>query len=258
MSQNTVNTVDRDALANYLARTLDITRFRDYCPNGLQVEGRAGIRSMVSGVTASLALIEAAIAAGADAILVHHGYFWRGEDARVVGQKHKRLKLLLAHDINLYAYHLPLDMHPELGNNAQLAGQLGLTADGRFGEDGLGWIGAPADPAIKSVADLAGLIESRLGRAALVIGDPRQALGRVGWCTGAAQNLLADAIAAGAGTYLSGEISEPTVHLAREAGVTYIACGHHATERYGVQALGAHLAGKFGISHRFVDIANPV
>jgi dinuclear metal center YbgI/SA1388 family protein len=255
MSQNTV---DRDELAKYLAQTLDITRFRDYCPNGLQVEGGAAIKTLVSGVTASVALIEAAVEAGADAILVHHGYFWRGEDPCVVGPRHKRLKLLLAHDINLFAYHLPLDMHPELGNNAQLAAQLGLAADGRFGEDGLGWIGAPADPAVKTVADLVRRIAATLGRQPLLIGDPGQLLGRVGWCTGAAQNLLGDAIAAGAGTYLSGEISEPTVHLAREAGVAYIACGHHATERYGVQALGAHLAAKFGISHRFVEIANPV
>jgi dinuclear metal center YbgI/SA1388 family protein len=255
MSQNTV---DRDDLAKYLAQTLDITRFRDFCPNGLQVEGRARIKTLVTGVTASVALIEAAVGLKADAILVHHGYFWRGEDARVVGPKHKRLKLLLAHDINLYAYHLPLDMHPAMGNNAQLAAQLGLVADGRFGEDGLGWLGAAADPALKTVADLANLIETRLGRPPLVIGDPAQALGRVGWCTGAAQNLLADAIAAGAATYLSGEISEPTVHLAREAGVTYVACGHHATERYGVQALGAHLAEQFGIAHRFIEIPNPV
>jgi dinuclear metal center YbgI/SA1388 family protein len=255
MSQNTV---DRDDLAKYLAQTLDITRFRDFCPNGLQVEGRARIKTLVTGVTASVALIEAAVGLKADAILVHHGYFWRGEDARVVGPKHKRLKLLLAHDINLYAYHLPLDMHPAMGNNAQLAAQLGLVADGRFGEDGLGWLGAAADPALKTVADLANLIETRLGRPPLVIGDPAQALGRVGWCTGAAQNLLADAIAAGAATYLSGEISEPTVHLAREAGVTYVACGHHATERYGVQALGAHLAEQFSIAHRFIEIPNPV
>ncbi|MES2538104.1 MAG: Nif3-like dinuclear metal center hexameric protein [Pseudomonadota bacterium] len=251
-------TVDRDDLAKYLALTLDITRFPDFCPNGLQVEGRIRIKKLVSGVTASLALLEAAVAAGADAVLVHHGYFWRGEDARIVGPKHKRLKLLLAHDLNLYAYHLPLDMHPDLGNNAQLAKRLGLVADARFAENGLGWSGAVADPAVKTVGDLAQLIEVRLGRAPLVIGDPAQLLGRIGWCTGAAQNYLADAIAAGATTYLSGEISEPTVHLARETGTTYMACGHHATERYGVQALGNHLAEQFGIQHQFIDIANPV
>jgi dinuclear metal center YbgI/SA1388 family protein len=253
MSQQTVN---RDEFAKYLAQTLDITRFRDYCPNGLQVEGRAEIGILVTGVTASLALLEAAVDAGADAILVHHGYFWRGEDARVVGPKQRRLKLLLTHDINLFAYHLPLDMHVQFGNNAQLAQRLGLTPDGRFGEDGLGWLGTAKD--IKTIGDLARSIENRLGRPPLVIGDPAQPLSRIGWCTGAAQNLLGDAIAAGARAYLSGEISEPTVHLARETGVAYLACGHHATERYGVQALGTHLAQQFGIEHRFIEVANPV
>ncbi len=255
MNQGSIN---RDGFAKYLDQALDITRFRDYCPNGLQVEGRALVKKLVTGVTASLALIEAAVAADADTILVHHGYFWRGEDPRVVGPKQKRLRLLLEHDINLFAYHLPLDMHPELGNNAQLASQLGFVADGRFGENDLGWLGLPADREVRTVGELAKTIETRLGRAPLVIGDPTQAIGRVAWCTGAAQNLMNDAIVAGAGTYLSGEISEPVVHLARESGVSYLACGHHATERYGVRALGEHLAGRFGIEHQFIDIGNPV
>ncbi|RJG02304.1 Nif3-like dinuclear metal center hexameric protein [Noviherbaspirillum sedimenti] len=249
--------VDRNELDAFLAQTLNIARFRDYCPNGLQVEGRAGIATIVSGVTASQALIEAAIQTGADAILVHHGYFWRGEDARIVGVKQRRIGSLLAHGINLFAYHLPLDMHPELGNNVQLASRLGLQADGRFGEDDLGWLGRAA-AGVDTVGALAGVVEAALGRAPQVIGDPAQALGRIGWCTGAAQNLLGDAIAAGATAYLSGEISEPTVHLARETGVAYLACGHHATERYGVQALGEHLAQRFGIAHYFIDIPNPV
>jgi dinuclear metal center YbgI/SA1388 family protein len=251
-------TIARDELASYLARTLDITRFRDYCPNGIQVEGHSRIATLVTGVTASMALIEAAINVQADAILVHHGYFWRGEDARIVGPKHHRLKLLLTHDINLFAYHLPLDMHPQLGNNAQLGQHLGLVAEGRFGEDNLGWLGRPQDASVKTVSDLARVVEDRLGRAPLVIGDPAQALGAVGWCTGAAQNMLGDAIAAGATAYLSGEVSEPTVHLAREGRVAYLACGHHATERYGVQSVGDHLAAQFGIRHVFVDIDNPV
>lgn len=250
--------INRDDFARYLEQTLDITRFRDYCPNGLQVEGRSSIKKLVTGVTASLALIEAAVDFGADAVLVHHGYFWRGEDARVVGPKYRRLKALLTNDINLFAYHLPLDMHPEFGNNVQLAGRLGLVADGRFGENDLGWLGIPADSSVRTVGMLAHLIEERLGRAPMVIGDPAQPLARVGWCTGAAQGMLADAIAAGASAYLSGEVSEPTVHLARESGVAYLACGHHATERFGVQALGAHLADRFGIEHRFIDIPNPV
>jgi dinuclear metal center YbgI/SA1388 family protein len=254
MSQKTIAS---NALADYLAKTLDITRFRDYCPNGLQVEGRAQIAHIVSGVTASAALVQAAIDEGADAVLVHHGYFWRGEDMRVIGQKQRRLKLLLENDINLFAYHLPLDMHAELGNNAQLARQLDVQADGRFGENDLGWLGR-ADPSLRTAGDLARQVASRLGRMPLVIGDAEQAIGRVAWCTGAAQGMLGEAIEAGASVYLSGEISEPTVHLARESGVAYLACGHHATERYGVQALGVHLAQQFGVTHRFIDIDNPV
>lgn len=259
MSQKTMDkTLDRTALAAYLASTLDITRFRDYCPNGLQVEGRAEIKTLVSGVTASMALIDAAIAHKADAILVHHGYFWRGEDARVVGQKHARLKALLAHDINLFAYHLPLDSHLEFGNNAQLAKLFGLKAEGRFGEDQIGWLGTTDDASLATVGDLAQHVARCLGRTPLMIGHAAQPVGKVAWCSGAAQNFLGEAIAAGANVYLSGEISEPTVHLARESGVAYLACGHHATERYGVKALGEHVAALFGIEHHFIDIDNPV
>lgn len=250
--------VGRDELVKFLAETLDINRFRDFCPNGLQVEGRGEIRTLVSGVTASVALIEAALDLRADALLVHHGYFWKGEEPRVIGQKHRRLKLLLTNDINLLAYHLPLDMHPQLGNNVQLANVLGLLPLARFGDDDIGWSGTCADASIRTVADLARLIEARLGRAPLVIGDPQQVLATIGWCTGAAQSMLGDAIAAGVNAYVSGEISEPTVHLERESGVAYLACGHHATERYGVQALGNYLGQQFSIRHHFIDIANPV
>jgi dinuclear metal center YbgI/SA1388 family protein len=255
MSEKTVN---RDALAQFLATELQIARFRDYCPNGLQVEGRSEIKLLVSGVTASLALLEQAVQLKADAVLVHHGYFWRGEDMRVVGQKQKRLKLLLENDISLFAYHLPLDMHAQLGNNAQLAQRLGLTPTARFGEDDLGWLGTIANPAVQSAGALALHVEKCLGRTPMLIGDADQPLQTIAWCTGAAQNMFDQAIAAGASLYISGEISEPTVHLAREAGVAYLACGHHATERYGVQALGQHIAQQFGILHKFVDIDNPV
>ena len=249
--------IERDVLEKHLASTLDINRFRDYCPNGLQVEGCEQIQYVVSGVTASFALIEAALEKGADTLLVHHGYFWKGEDPRVVGYRQKRLKMLLANNINLFAYHLPLDAHPQLGNNAQLGQLLGLQSDSRFGEQDLGWLGVTA-PEIATVGDLARLVERALGRAPLVIGNLDQAVERVGWCTGAAQNSLADAIAAGASVYLSGEISEQTVHLARESNVAYLACGHHATERYGVQALGRHIENQFGIRHEFVEVPNPV
>ncbi len=255
MSESTGAGASRDEIERHLAVTLDINRFRDYCPNGMQVEGRTSVRHVVSGVTASLALLEAAVEQGADMVLVHHGYFWRGEDPRVVGPRRRRLKLLLDHDINLFAYHLPLDAHPELGNNAQLAKRLGLTPDGRFGEQDLGWTGQAA---ARTVGELARDIERALGRAPLLIGDAAAPLARVAWCTGAAQGAMDAAIAAGASVYLSGEISEQTVHLARESGVAYLACGHHATERGGVQALGDHLASHFGIRHTFIDIPNPV
>lgn len=249
-------TVERDALEKHLASILDINRFRDYCPNGMQVEGRPAIGRLVTGVTASRALIEAAIEMRADAILVHHGYFWRNEDQRVIGPKHQRLKLLLTHDINLFAYHLPLDAHPELGNNAQLAKVLKLEPDGRFGENDLGWLGQAIG--VATVGELAVRIKTELGREPLVIGDMSQKVGRIGWCTGAAQGFMADAIGAGATTFISGEISESTVHLARETGAIYLSCGHHATERYGVKALGEHISSEFGVEHFFVDIANPV
>ncbi len=253
-----LKTISRDELAKYLEQTLDASRMKDYCANGLQVEGRQNIRLIVSGVTASLALLEAAVRLNADAILVHHGYFWRGEDARIVGLKYQRLKLLLKNDISLFAYHLPLDLHETMGNNVQLAHQLGLIPNGRFGENSLGWIGTVGDLKIRTVGELVQKIEGVLGRTPLLIGDPAQMVGRIGWCTGAAQDFFGDAIAAGVNTYLSGEISEPTVHLARESGVAYLACGHHATERYGVQAVGQHVAEKFGIEHRFIEIDNPV
>lgn len=255
MGEKAGNGVPRDAIEKHLASTLDINRFRDYCPNGLQVEGRARVSRIVSGVTANLALLEAAVELQADMVLVHHGYFWRGEDPRVIGTRQRRLRLLLENDVNLFAYHLPLDAHPELGNNAQLAKVLGLEADGRFGEQDLGWLGV--SPA-KTVGELAERVGRALGRAPLVIGDADQPIARIAWCTGAAQGALDSAIDAGATAYLSGEISEQTVHLARESGVAYLACGHHATERYGVQAVGDSLAQLFGVAHSFVDIENPV
>ena len=255
MSEIAVKGVPRDVIEKHIAATLDINRFRDYCPNGLQVEGRSLVRRVVSGVTANLALLEAAAAMNADMVLVHHGYFWRGEDPRVIGHRQRRLKLLLEQGINLFAYHLPLDAHPELGNNAQLAKVLGFEPDGCFGEQDLGWLGHAS---AKTVGELADSVGRALGRQPIIIGEPDQSIGRIAWCTGAAQNSMEAAIAAGATAYLSGEISEQTVHLARETGVAYLGCGHHATERYGVQALGEHLASQFGILHSFIDIQNPV
>lgn len=255
---NTTVQVTRIELAQFLADTLQTSKINDYCPNGLQVEGIDQIKVLISGVTANLALIDAAIAKQADAIIVHHGYFWRGENPCVVGQKYQRIKKLIAHDINLFAYHLPLDLHPELGNNAQLARVLEFNCAGHCGEQGLVSFGETANPNLHTVGDLRDWITARLDRTPMLIGDPGQPLGRVAWCTGAAQSYLGAAIEAGATVFLSGEISEPTVHLARESGVAYLACGHHATERYGVQALGQAIADRFNIEHHFIDIANPV
>ncbi len=243
-------------LIDYTGQILEVERFRDYCPNGLQVEGRQEVRSIVTGVTASMALLESAREAGADMVLVHHGYFWRNEDPRVVGIKHKRLRFLLTHEINLAAYHLPLDAHPELGNNAQLARLLGLNVEGVAGEQSLVWHGSL--PVAESLWDFQQRLGGVLQRQPQVVGDLKRQVRRVAWCTGAAQQYLETAIALGVDVFVSGEISEQTVHLARESGVSYIAAGHHATERYGVQALGQHLAQHFGLTHQFVDIENPV
>ena len=248
--------MERAILENYLADFLQVNDFRDYCPNGLQVEGRGEINRIVTGVTASAALIEAAVADGADALIVHHGYFWRGEDARITGMRRRRLGLLFQHNLNLFAYHLPLDAHPEIGNNATLARQLGLEIATRFGDQNVATLGTVASGS--TVASFARTITEKLGRPPMVIGDAARPLRRIAWCTGGAQGMFEQAIALNVDAYLSGEISEQTVHLARESGVAYIAAGHHATERYGVQALGEHLAQRFGVQHRFIEIENPV
>lgn len=252
--------VTREALLGYCEQLLRVDAFVDYAPNGLQVEGRASVECIVSGVTASQALLDAALEFGADTVLVHHGYFWKGEDARVVGMKRKRLATLLAHDINLVAYHLPLDGHPVYGNNAQWAMALGL-------KETLGFLGAPnARIGVRGVLPdaisgkaLRHKLERILGREVLHV--PAQAADRplrsLGLCSGGAQGYLAEAAVLGLDAYLSGEISEQTAHIAREMGIDYFACGHHATERFGVRALGEHLADTFGVEHCFVDVANP-
>ena len=248
----------RQQLLHAFDNLLGSARFKEYGPNGLQVEGRAEVRKIVSGVTASRALIEAAIAADADAVFVHHGLFWRGQDGRVTGWMKQRLALLLAHDVNLFAYHLPLDAHPELGNNAQLARRLGLVADGRFGEQDLGFIGARDDDgAFADAQALAAHVERALGRAVTCVPGDRAPLRRIAWCTGGAQSYFEAAIAAGADAFITGEISEPQAHYARECGVAYLACGHHASERYGAPAVAGHVAAQFGLEHVFIDVDNP-
>ncbi|VXB24053.1 Nif3-like dinuclear metal center hexameric protein [Pseudomonas sp. 8O] len=237
---------------------LNASRINDYCPNGLQVEGRPQVSRIVSGVTASQALIDAAIEAEADVLLVHHGYFWKGENPCVIGMRQRRLKALLANDISLLAYHLPLDVHPEVGNNVQLARQLGIVVEGLLEPENprtVGLVGSLQEP--MSAADFARLVQQTLGREPLLVeGDGL--IRRVGWCTGGGQGYIDQAIAAGVDLYLTGEASEQTFHSARENGVSFIAAGHHATERYGVKALGDYLARRFALEHLFIDCPNPI
>ncbi len=251
--------LDLHELIAYSDGLLNSAAFVDYCPNGLQVEGRREVRRLMSGVTASQALVDAAVAAGADALLVHHGYFWKGEDARVTGMQRRRLAALLAADISLIAYHLPLDAHPELGNNAQLARVLGLPVEGWFGAGRGPELACHGRlPVVRAATDLAADISTALGRAPQLITGGDHVVRRVGWCTGAAQSYIGAAATLGLDAFISGEISEQTVHVARECGIHFFAAGHHATERFGVQALGEHLAARFDLEHTFVDIANPV
>lgn len=246
----------RAELQGFLDELLECDHFSDYCPNGLQVEGRGEIGRVVCGVTASLELLERAVALGADAIVVHHGWFWRGEDLRVTGTRRRRLGLLLAHDINLFGFHLPLDAHPELGNNVQLARVMGWHVEGTCQKEPLIWLGRPEHPL--TADEMARSVAARLAREPLLVGNGKRRVQRVAWCTGGAQSYLEQAIEAGADLFISGEISEKTVLLARESGVPYLAAGHHATERYGIRALGEHLARHCGLDVRFVDIDNPV
>ncbi|MGB5598738.1 Nif3-like dinuclear metal center hexameric protein [Thiothrix litoralis] len=245
-------------LETYLNKLLNIGKFRDYAPNGLQVEGRAEVTRIVTGVTASQALLDAAVEYGADAVLVHHGYFWKGESPVIRGMKKQRIATLIQHDISLLGYHLPLDAHPELGNNAQLAMLLGIRNEGVMDErelQSVGNIGSVSEPV--SLADFGQQVATALAREPLLIAGGEHPVQRIAWCTGGAQGYIQQAFELGADTYLSGEISEHTVHFARENGIHYIAAGHHATERYGIKALGNHLAEQFGLEHRFIDINNP-
>ena len=246
----------RDVLEKYLNELLDIHRFQDYCPNGLQVEGRHQVENIVSGVTASLDLLQAAIAAKADAILVHHGYFWRNEDSRIVGIESRRIGLLMANQVNLFAYHLPLDSHPQFGNNTLLGKKLGFIETGRFGGQDIMMHGEL--PKKMTLKELEERISRTLLRKPQVIGDENKIIHRIAWCTGGAQNYFDAVIPQNVDAYITGEISEHNVHLARETGIAFISAGHHATERYGVQALGDHIAQKFSLQHQFIDMDNPV
>jgi len=247
-----------NTLVEEAERYLGSAKIQDYCPNGLQVEGRPQVSRIVSGVTASQALLDAAVEAEADLVLVHHGYFWKGENPCVTGIRQRRLKTLLNNDISLLAFHLPLDVHPEVGNNVQLARQLDITVEGPLDPENpkvVGLVGSLAEP--MTARDFARRVQEVMGREPLLVeGDG--VIRRVGWCTGGGQGYIDTAIAAGVDLYLTGEASEQTYHSARENGVSFIAAGHHATERYGVQALGDYLARRFALEHLFIDCPNPI
>ena len=245
-------------LINYSNKVLEVERFKDYCPNGLQVEGKTGIKKIVSGVTASQALVDAAVEEKADVLLVHHGYFWKGEEPQLTGIKYQRIRSLIEAGINLVAYHLPLDAHPVYGNNAKLAELLELDIAGSFPSenDAVGMYGTLKTP--MTAADFSNSVTKVLEREVLHIGDGNQQIQTLAWCSGAAQGYIEQAAELGVDAYLTGEISEQTVHIARESGLHFYSAGHHATERYGVQAFAKHLAEHFDLEHKFVDIPNPV
>ena len=246
-------------LSKFCDGYLKVADFDDYCPNGLQVESTEQVSHIVAGVTASLALIEAAIEAGADTLLVHHGYFWKGESQAISGFKGARIRKLIRNNINLLAYHLPLDAHPVVGNNAQLAKVMGWEVTGSFGSLGIhDIVFHGALESAMSVDELGASIASILGSQPLTIAGGRKPIQTLAWCTGAAQSYIEEAAARGIDAFVSGEVSEHTFHFAKEAGIHYIAAGHHATERYGVQALAALIGERFGLRQQFIDIPNPV
>lgn len=246
-------------LSLYLNKLLNVDNISDYCPNGLQVEGKSDIKKIVTGVTASQALLDAAIAAKADAIIVHHGYFWKSEEQPIVSIKRKRIQTLLQHDVSLLAYHLPLDVYQPLGNNAQLASLLNLKIEKTLDVDGipdLFFMGRFSKPITAN--DFSVQINQSLQREPLVVANNEKPMETIAWCTGGAQRYIELAVKEGVDAYLTGEVSEQTVHIAREANINFFSAGHHATERYGVKAIGEHVADKFSIEHEFIDIDNPV
>lgn len=252
-------TVSLKELESKLLQLLKPEQFSDYCPNGLQVQGRSQIQKLVTGVTACQALIDAAALQNADAILVHHGYFWRGEDQSITGLKKARIGKLLEHDINLLAYHLPLDVHSELGNNVQLAKLLEIDIEGDiYKQNNHGLVLEGRLNQTRSFEEFSDFVSGRLNRPCFAVQGGSKEINSIAWCTGAAQNYIEMAVDAGVDAYLTGEVSEQTVHIAREAGIHFFAAGHHATERYGVQAVGKYLADEYNIEHQFIDIDNPI
>ncbi|MBB3105644.1 dinuclear metal center YbgI/SA1388 family protein [Psychrobacter luti] len=262
--------ISAQALTEFCDEYLSAPAFKDYAPNGLQVDGGRPIQRIVTGVTACEALIDAAIEDNADAILVHHGYFWKGEPVPITGMKGQRIRKLMQHGISLIGYHLPLDAHPRIGNNAKLAELLDMSIIGALYPTESHPVGNIATCRPQSTQSLITQITDTLGRLPLHISahyqtsDNNQSYGknnrlieRVGICTGGAQDMIEQAALMGCDAFISGEISERTTHIARELGIDYFACGHHATERGGIQALGELVAEQFGLSVTFIDINNP-
>lgn len=250
--------VTNQALKTYLDGLLRANEISDYCPNGLQVEGAREITKLVTGVTASKALIDEAIKRNADGIVVHHGYFWKGESQTITGMKKQRLKALIENDINLYAYHLPLDVHPELGNNRQLADLLGIeniAAVASVKPTGVLMQGE-FETALSSGA-LRDALGSLLSRSILLEGSEAKPIKTLAWCTGGGQGFIEQAVELGVDAFITGEVSEQTIHTAREMDIAFFAAGHHATERYGAKALGEHIESHFDVPVEFVDIDNP-
>lgn len=252
-----MNNIQLESVLNEL---LSPHQIKDYCPNGLQVEGKSEVKKIITGVTACQALIDRAIEEQADALLVHHGFFWKGEAAEIRGMKYRRIKALIENGINLYAYHLPLDVHPTLGNNAKLAELLDIEVLGGLEEgnpNSVAIYGQLAQPL--SGEELAARLSITLHREPLHIGDNApQEIKTLGWCTGGGQDFIELAANKGLDAFISGEISERTVHISRELGIHYFSAGHHATERYGIKSLGEYLAENHNFDVLFIDVDNPV
>ncbi|KGP63204.1 metal-binding protein [Legionella norrlandica] len=251
--------ITRDELSLYLLNFLDCSQFQDYAPNGIQVEGKDCIKRICTAVSASEEVITQAIEWQADALLVHHGYFWRGENPVISGMKRQRIAKLLNHNVNLFAYHLPLDCHPELGNNASLANLLLVESIAMHKvnhTENLLWSGKL--PKAMPGKQFSEFLEQKLGRHPVHIPGNENLIHSIAWCTGAAQDFIEEAYKLGVDAYLSGEVSERTYYQAMELGIQYFSCGHHATERYGIQALGIHLAHYFELEHLFIDSPNPI
>jgi len=250
--------IENDVLSRYLSQLLNSSEYEDYAPNGLQVEGKKKINNICSAVTASADVIQQAAEKNADALLVHHGFFWKGEASVITGMKYQRIASLIKHNINLYAYHLPLDCHPEYGNNRCIADLLEIKQyqTHKAGSvPGLLWSGELSTPA--DGESLGKALKNKLNQEPLHISVNNEPIKHIAWCTGAAQDFIEIASRIGVDAYLSGEISERTYYQAKELGIHYFACGHHATERYGIQVLGRHLEHHFGVEHQFIDSDNP-